>query len=373
MLEETVGIIVYQEQVIKLVNTIAGFDEVESDNFRRAISKKDHHLIDKYKDEFIKRAIQRDYNHKLILEIFDYIKSFADYGFNKSHALAYALLSYQLAYLKFHYPICFICNLLNTTDGKEKTYFKLAIKNNIKIIPPSIKYHNSDYQIDRNLNAIIIGFKRIKGVGNEILNKLNLIADDDINDCFKCIKACIFKYKLTINNLITFIKIGAFDCYGYNRKFLIEHINDILKFDVETFEECYVKNSDAFNSTFNNEYLKDEEELLGFCLKSLLLSDNDTIYTKYRDYQIVGVNELTDEPQFVIAKVIKKTETFTRTTNKKIFFIDVLVNEKQYQFTIFHKGYELYQMIKEDQIYLFTMRKFNRFNVIENIKEIGEK
>lgn len=131
ILAPTHGIIVYQEQDIKLVQIVANFDPAKSDNLRRAISKKDEKTIKSMNEEFIAGAIANGFSYDLANQIFLYIYEFANYGFNHSHSLAYAYLSYYLAYLKHYYPIEFMTVLLSnfaTHETREKLLIILKNK-----------------------------------------------------------------------------------------------------------------------------------------------------------------------------------------------------------------------------------------------------
>src|SRR5437764_10030613 len=141
LLEETYGVILYQEQVMQISNVVAGYSLGEADILRRAMGKKKAEEMAQQRNRFISGATQRGYPPKKIAKIFDLMEQFAGYGFNKSHSAAYALLAYQTAYLKAHYPVCFMSALLtneiNNTDKIVK-YISECRDMGIKILPPDI-------------------------------------------------------------------------------------------------------------------------------------------------------------------------------------------------------------------------------------------
>lgn len=131
ILKDTYGIIVYQEQIMQILSRIGGFSFAESDNIRRAMSKKKKEVIEEAQEKFINGAIKKGYKKELAEQIYDLILKFANYGFNKAHSVSYALIGYQMAYLKVNYPIYYIANLLNMSINaidKTKEYLMEAKK-----------------------------------------------------------------------------------------------------------------------------------------------------------------------------------------------------------------------------------------------------
>ena len=124
MLKETLGVIVYQEQVMQIANRLAGYSLGEADLLRRAMGKKNAEEMAKQRERFVKGALERGFPTKKIEKIFDLMEQFAGYGFNKSHSAAYALLAYQTAYLKTHYPVEFMAALLTSVSGSTDDVVK---------------------------------------------------------------------------------------------------------------------------------------------------------------------------------------------------------------------------------------------------------
>ncbi len=176
ILSETHGIIVYQEQVMKIANVIAGFSMAEADTLRRAMGKKIHELMEGMKEKFISGAKQRRISSDLAERIFDMIAPFAGYGFNKSHATAYALLAYQTAFLKTHYPVAFMVATLsseiNDTD-RVGILIKEARRMDIDILPPDINRSNYEFIMEPDeKNKIRFGLGAIKNVGRPAYNEI---------------------------------------------------------------------------------------------------------------------------------------------------------------------------------------------------------
>ena len=141
ILENTYGVIVYQEQIMQIAATMAGFTLGEADLLRRAVSKKQKEVLDQERAHFISGAEQKGYERITANQIYDLIVRFANYGFNRSHAVAYSFISYQLAYLKAHYPVHFMASILTSASGNEgkvAQYIRELKLMNISILPPSI-------------------------------------------------------------------------------------------------------------------------------------------------------------------------------------------------------------------------------------------
>jgi len=170
ILSDTYGVIVYQEQVISILVKMAKFSYAEADNIRRAMGKKKMEIIVNAKKDFVNKAINNGYKEELVINIFDHILKFASYGFNKAHSVSYALVSYQMAYLKVHYKSLFTFELLNNSigsDDKVKNYLSELKKANYKINNVSINYSNNEFNL--NNNVIFLPFKMIKNLRSDLI------------------------------------------------------------------------------------------------------------------------------------------------------------------------------------------------------------
>jgi DNA polymerase III subunit alpha len=166
ILKETNGIIVYQEQVIQIANIVAGMSLAEADLLRRAMGKKDMKAMAEQKEKFTEGAVKNNIDKKRALEIFDAIDKFANYGFNKSHAVAYSIVAFQTAYLKAHYPEEFLAaNLSNEVGNTDKvtSFLEDCRKLGIKVFPPDINRPSIKFSVENK--TIIFGMSAIKNVG----------------------------------------------------------------------------------------------------------------------------------------------------------------------------------------------------------------
>jgi DNA polymerase-3 subunit alpha len=220
ILKETLGVIVYQEQVMQIANTLAGYSLGEADLLRRAMGKKNPEEMAKQRDRFVSGAIEKGFPKDKIVRIFDLMEQFAGYGFNKSHSAAYALLAYQTAYLKTHYPVEFMAALLTSEISKPENvvkYIKECREMNIPVEPPDVLFSDADFT--PHGNAIRFGLTAIKNVGRNAIDSI-LAARKELADqgrSFASYWEFCEKVDLRLMNkrvLESLIKAGALDSFG---------------------------------------------------------------------------------------------------------------------------------------------------------------
>jgi len=257
ILEPTYGVIVYQEQVMQIVQAIAGFSLGEADIIRRAMGKKKIDLMKKYAEDFATRASKRGFSYENAKKLFELIEKFAGYGFNKSHSAAYAMITYQTAYLKTYYPTEFLSALLTyEADNTDKIakYIEEAKSLGIEILPPNVNKSNAQFTpID---NKILFGLSAIKGVGSKAIESIIK------NRPFKDLEDFILKVdtqKVNKKVLEQLIKSGAMDDFGLSRKAMLSKVEEILDFKKRVEEK---KNAIKHeNSLFASEEVEIDEHL----------------------------------------------------------------------------------------------------------------
>jgi DNA polymerase-3 subunit alpha len=232
ILKETYGIIVYQEQVMKIASEIAGFSLAKADIMRRAMGKKDKALMAKQKEEFVSGAVGRGFAKNLAAEIFDLIEKFASYGFNKSHSVAYSVIAYQTAYLKAHYPAEFLAAAMSAEFGSTDTVVKLideAHKMGIDVLPPDV--NESDVNFIVTPGGIRFGLSAIKNVG--VLAVESIIKTRNEQGKFENIFDFCHRVDLRLVNkktLESLVQAGAFDSLSAHRAQLFETIERAIQF-----------------------------------------------------------------------------------------------------------------------------------------------
>lgn len=233
ILEETYGVIIYQEQVMRIANKIAGFTLGEADALRKAMGKKIPEIMLQQKEKFIEGAVKNGFNKALAEELFRDMESFASYAFNKSHSAAYAYLAYIGAYLKAHYPVHFMTSLLTNEAERGATseivkYINECKNMNIEVLPPDI--NESDYNFTIVKNSIRFGFSAIKNVGESAIKsileaKKKLGRISTIEEFVKEIDPRAVNKKV----LESLIKAGALDSLGWKRSQLFHSIDSIIE------------------------------------------------------------------------------------------------------------------------------------------------
>ncbi|SHN05906.1 DNA polymerase III subunit alpha [Gracilibacillus kekensis] len=237
ILAKTYGVLVYQEQIMQIVNKMAGFSYGEADILRRAVSKKDKGSLLENKQKFLNGCRKNGYIKEVAEEVFDWIVRFSNYGFNRSHAVAYSVIAYQLAYLKANYPIPFFIEMLSMNIGNvEKTqiYLREAKNRNITIFPPSI--NNSIGKFREEKNGIRLGLNMIKGVGFQAVQAIiQARKEQRFKSLFDfCLRVSLQKINRAI--IESLILAGAFDELHENRATLLASLDEALE-QGELFKE----------------------------------------------------------------------------------------------------------------------------------------
>ena len=282
-LEPTYGMIVYQEQVMQIVQIVGGFSLGEADIIRRAMGKKKKDLMEEYKKEFVKRASERGFDPDKSRTLFELIEKFAGYGFNKSHSAAYAMITFQTAYLKAYYPQEFMAALLTSEqDNTDKIvkYVDEVKRLGIKLLPPDVNRSALEFSAttEGQEDVILFGLGAIKGMGKSAVES---ILEARCNKPFESLDDFLQRIdpnKVNKKVIESLIKSGAMDCFGYTRKTLLHNIEKI----VETSHEIARAKKMAQNSLFGDaQELIDIkltlEDLGEFDIKDILELEKETL------------------------------------------------------------------------------------------------
>lgn len=230
ILENTYGVIVYQEQIMQIASIMAGFSLGEADLLRRAVGKKQKEVLDRERNHFVQGALKKGYERELANDIYDLIVRFANYGFNRSHAVAYSMIAYQLAYLKANYPLYFMAGLLTSAIGNETKiaqYIMESKQKEIEILPPSINYSGFSFQVEKT--GIRYGLAAIKSVGaaalREIFQARKSKKFEDLFDfCTRVSSKAINRKTLEV-----LVHSGSFDEFNEDRAVLLASLDVALE------------------------------------------------------------------------------------------------------------------------------------------------
>ncbi len=233
ILKPTYGVIVYQEQVMQIVQTIGGFSLGGADLVRRAMGKKIKEEMDKLKGEFAEGAAKKGFDRSKAAELFDLIVKFAGYGFNKSHSAAYAMITFYTSYLKYYYPTEFMAAILtlekNNTDKVVKYVDELK-QMGIKLLPPDINKSGLVFEA-RNIDGdevVMFGMGAVKGAGDIAINTMLEAREEGEFKDFSDFVSRIDSSKVNKKVIESLIKAGALDCFGYSRRAMLSQIEDII-------------------------------------------------------------------------------------------------------------------------------------------------
>lgn len=229
ILKETYGVILYQEQAMRIAQELAGFTLGQADILRRAMGKKKPEEMAAQRKNFMEGCRKKGIKEDTASKIFDMIAHFAGYGFNKSHTAAYAMIAYQTAYLKAHYPVQFMAALLSSVMGsanKVSQYIEECKRMGIKILPPSINLSYSNFSTDEG--SIRFGLSAIKNVGTGLIKKIITLREKEAFRSLRDFVERVTPSEINRRALESLIKAGAFDFTGYKRSQMMETYEKIL-------------------------------------------------------------------------------------------------------------------------------------------------
>ncbi len=304
ILEPTYGIIIYQEQVMQIAQTLAGFTAGEADILRRAMGKKKKAELDKQKERFINGAIKNGIGKDVANFVFTKIEPFAQYGFNKSHAAAYALIAYQTAYLKTYFKEEFIAATMSTeltNTSKLREFVEELKRLNIQLVRPGINECYAEFKAEKN--KIFYGLGAIKNVGFEAIS--NIIQERKKNGKFKSLEDFISRVDIKDVNKLQLeglVKSGALDEFSQDRNKVFNSIPKIIqqiksinddKFTNQTnlFTEILTENKFEYIDTkqwTKKELLFEEFKSLGFYVSDHPLNEYNEIF---KQLNIISYND----------------------------------------------------------------------------------
>ena len=387
ILKETYGIIVYQEQIMQICQAFAGFSFKEADLFRRAISKKDEKQLKKMKDNFKLSALKNNHSNETIDKIFDLILKFANYGFNKSHAICYAIIACQEAYLKAHYGPEFYLAILDQQYGSNDTKFNKYLAEikrlNIEILLPDI--NKSDFHFTLESSKLRMPLIGIKEFPSKVV--FNIIEERNTKGMFKDFIDFVVRMfqkedKITSNQLSKLIDAGCFDSLYPNRKSLklsIPHAlqyasttiyKDGMLFDNFGLEFKYIDTVDDPLERIENEYNAIGVMLSDSPLKHVSLS-------QYKKLVITKISEIKLNYVCYILVIIRSIKT-TQIKNgmskgQPMAFITVFDESDEIDVTLFPEVYSKHQSELELNNILLIKGKLEYKNnrssfIAENLK-----
>ena len=366
ILSPTYGVMIYQEQIMLIASKMAGYTLGEADILRRAMSKKKESVMEKNYTKFIEGALKNGYSLETSKKVFEDIKKFAQYGFNKSHSVAYAYLAYQMAYIKAHYKECFYVSLLTYFNADEKinNYIYEARISGVNINKPNINISTNLYEVKDN--KVYLPLTSIKGIGTGFVTNL---VEERNKKKFQNIFDFVKRVKTNKTILESLISSGAFDSFEYNRRTLLSNIELICNYS----ELGDLVDDSFFELTKYEEFSKKElmmleKEYLGLTIGQDLINEYSI---KYKNaINISDIDKYFDKDVDIVTMVTKIKKTKTK-NNDYMAFIDGTDNLNKVSLVLFKEVYEKINNINvNDIIHVFghVERRYNEYQIV--VKQI---
>lgn len=364
ILKDTYGIILYQEQIIAILGKIGGYSLAEADIIRRAISKKKESVINAEKEKFINGAIGKGYDRSVATLIYDLIVKFASYGFNKAHSVAYARISYDMAYLKVKYPEYFIIEMINNKDNEKFAKLVLFLKNKgIKLEKPDVNLSHNKFYISGK--ELIMPLWQIKGIPENLSEKIIENRKDGYTDFFDFV--CKNKKILNENILNTLINAEALRSFNLNERTLVENIAVALNFaeiDDELIKRPVIIELDDYSDEVKR---NNELESFGYFITNHPASK----------YQNVMKLEMLEKYLFKNIKcvvLVNRISNIKTKKNENMAFISASDETGTCDFTIFPKNMNLINDLKIGDLVEINGNVSKRFDkvsiIVNNIKKV---
>lgn len=331
ILKETQGVLIYQEQIMAISRVLGGFTPAEADDLRKAMGKKNIETMDKLKNKFIGGGISKGYDEKFLTDLYSMMSGFAEYGFNKSHSVCYALIAYQEAYIKAHYATEYYVALLNTVindPDKIELYLNEIRQKMVDIVLPSILESNALFT--QKDGKIIYALHAIKGIGYQAA--LAIEEERKNGGQFVSIEDFVNRVPIQLVNkkaYETLIKANAFKAFGHNVNSLLSSLESIMAYASNYQKESSSGQNMLFDSSSESsagailmiqkevensvDILREyEKETLGFCLQYHPFAN----YISLIDYKyfnnVLDFESLKDKDTFVLPCVVttvRETQT----------------------------------------------------------------
>jgi len=355
ILKETYGIILYQEQVMQIANSIGGYTMAQADTLRKMMGKKQVAAMEKEKPKFLEGAKKQKINENKAKTIWEQMETFAEYGFNKSHSAAYSIITYQTAYLKAHYPSAFMAALLTSEkDNRDKIikHMSNCKEMGINILPPDINESQKDFSISGE--NIRFGLAAVKNVGEAAIESIIAMRVDENFTSFMDFLSRVDLRKVNRRVIESLIKCGSFDSLGYYRRQLMECLDQAME-EAQRKQKELLSNQASFFDTLDNtcsdqengagsyripdlpewerkELLSIEKESLGFYITGHPLHGYADKLKFVTNVNSTSIGTKQDKDTITIAGVIS---TLTeRLTKKKDIMCNIVLEDLQGSVTI---------------------------------------
>ena len=369
ILKETYGVIVYQEQVMKIANDLANYSMAEADDLRKAMGKKIQTIMAEHRERFVSGAAENKIAAEQAAPIFSLMEKFGGYGFNKSHSAAYALIAYQTAYLKAHYPVEFIASLLtsemHSTDGVVK-YIAECRSHGIAVMPPDINYSDKAFTVYRD--KIRFGLVAVKNVGEAAIEAIiDAREDEKFASLFGFCERVDLK-KVNKRVIESLIKCGAFDGTGAKRSQMMAALEDALDYGQRVQKERLDPQIGLFDGSVNPQVINApvlpdieewserkrlafEKESLGFYVSGHPLQRYEDLIDKFTNANAVSIKEKNNGAAVRIGGLIRSTKIIKTKRGDLMAFTTIEDLHGAVEATVFSRVYtSVSDLLVEDNL-----------------------
>ncbi len=390
VLDETYGVILYQEQVMKIGGVLANYSMADADGLRKAMGKKIASMMEEHRNLFMKGAKENGHDPKKAAELFNLMEKFGGYGFNKSHSAAYALISFQTAFLKAHFPVEFIAALMTSERSNSDAvlkYMEECRAHNIEVLPPDVNQSDVFFTVENG--AIRFGMAAVKGVGDAIIEAIVKVREKDgpFDTLYNFCERVSGANKKVLEALI---KCGAFDATGNNRRQMMAVIEEALEHGNRIQREKADAQLDLFADSGmgvalpslvpkmphmeeweDNELLEMEKDALGFYITGHPMDKYADIIKKYTSVNTITLQDMPNERMIRIGGTLKVLKVHKTKKGDMMAFCAIEDQSAMVEVVVFPNLYaKVHTLLSEEQIVILEAEVQKTDTTV---KLIGEK
>ena len=376
ILKSTYGILTYQEQINQIATTFAGYSMGEADMFRRVVSKKKKDEMASSREVFIKRSIEKGHDEKTASKVFDLIERFANYGFNKSHSVAYSIIACSMAYIKAYYPLEFYSAILETSSSTNDTKFNEYVsemrKRNIKIVAPNINLSEKEFIVKDY--TLLYPLSAIHGVNELLVNSILEQRKEGLFKDFFDFVSRMYKYKITETQIMRLIDAGCFDVFDASRASFRASIKSALQYAELSYREdgqldlgvsaliapYLVRDYDDPLENLDREY-----EALGIMLS------NSPLHYKADILRAKNIDSIVDAKETKSAKIaglVRSVKTISTKKGATMAFVKLADETDEIELTVFSDEYvKSIALLEKNKLIIANIKAEKRNDSIDYI------
>lgn len=376
ILKDTYGFILYQEQIMQVASKFAGFSLGEADLLRRAVSKKKKVLLQEQRKKFVTGCLRQGYAEDLANLLYDWIVRFADYGFNRSHSAAYALIAYQTGYLKANYPVYYFTSMLQMVAGnfeKVAEYIEECRRQFITVLPPNINQSQENFSVEKG--AIRFGLYTIKNVGMQVVKHIINVRKNgefkDLHDFCKRVDLRIVNRR--VMESLTFS--GSLDCFPGHRGAFLAALDDVMEWGGKIREHNFENQLILFGvgnlehpphiplelTPFSQkEKLEQEKEVLGLYVSGHPLDELRKFFNNDKFTPVIQLREKKVEIMIELVGLVKELKIITTKKGQPMAFLEVEDPTGKIEVVVFPRIFSTYSHILKKEKLLMIKGKVDQ-------------